>query len=118
MRGVWQYRPHPPHRGLAVQQPRMGTDGDIMTTWIDQQPQDKVEAWIEKHGEVTCAKYYTDNPRFALWMALLDRHVGMRIGLRALDLDDWNYADAYEGGDSPKEAALYMLEDNGFLVVD
>lgn len=46
---------------------------------------------------------------FALWMMLADGRVARRIGLGMFDIADWTWADAFESGTSPDEAAVEAL---------
>lgn len=87
-----------------------------MSTWVDTKPQDTVDKWIKENGEAACERYDTDDPRFALWLACVDRAVQRRVVLSYMDMEDWHYYDAYDAGMSPVEAALEALEYNGYNV--
>lgn len=87
-----------------------------MDTWVDEQDQEKVEGWIDNNSDEACTRYYTDDKRFALWMYCVDRAVTRMVGISCMDLDDWLYYDAYSGGTPPKEAAVDVLESNGWRV--
>ena len=47
---------------------------------------------------------------FALWLALTDRRVTRRVGLGIFDLSDAPFADYFEDGMTPAEAADAVLE--------
>ncbi len=50
-------------------------------------------------------------PRFVKWMLGASARVAAKTGLTLWDYPDWNWADSYEGGDTPWEAAsLFMSE--------
>lgn len=83
-----------------------------MNTWIAGLPADKVKQWIAKNGERAMDIHRTDDPHFALWLHYVDRAVRRRIHLSYMDLEDWDYWSAYDGGMSPAEAALEALSYN------
>lgn len=85
-----------------------------MNAWIVALPTDKVATWLAKNGEAACERYYTDDPVFALWLHYVDRATRRRVLLGFMDLEDWDYWSAYEAGQSPAEAAVEMLADNGY----
>jgi hypothetical protein len=47
---------------------------------------------------------------FAEWMAKVDAILVRKCGLDSRDLEDWAYADAFEDGASPAEAAREALQ--------
>ena len=47
---------------------------------------------------------------FALWLALVDRRVMLRVGVGIFDLADAPLADYFEDGISPREAAGLVIE--------
>ena len=51
---------------------------------------------------------------FEQWMEAVNRVLKSRIGLSSEDLEDWMWRNSYEAGDSPRDAALYALEDMGY----
>ena len=51
---------------------------------------------------------------FEQWMKAVDAALESRLGLSSGDLEDWMWMDSYEAGDSPRDAALYALEDMGY----
>lgn len=83
-----------------------------MADWLDTQNPVKVAEVIERDGAVLCERYGTDNPRFALWLALVDRHLTRLIGLGHRDIEDWSWRDAFDAETSPREAARTALEDS------
>ena len=85
-----------------------------MNTWVDTLPADKVAAWIKKNGEAMKERHHTDDPEFALWLHYLDRAVMRLVMVSYQDLEDWNFADAYEAGMSPVDAAEQLLVDAGW----
>ena len=82
--------------------------------WFDTLPGPRLQQVIEEKGEALKERYYTDDVWFAIWLHTLNRAVQRRVMLSFDDLEDWCYRDAYDGGMSPKDAALEMLEDNGY----
>lgn len=42
---------------------------------------------------------------FTAWMAKVDALMAKYCGMGSMDLPDWNYADAYDAGTSPSQAA-------------
>ena len=53
----------------------------------------------------------TEAPRFVKWLLGASARVAARTGLTLWDFPDWGWADSYEGGDTPYEAAeLFMSE--------
>lgn len=87
-----------------------------MNAWVESLPQDKVQAWLTKHGDKACATHRTTDKHFALWLHYLDRACMRRIVMGYSNLEDWPYYDAYEGGLSPIEACTNMLEDLGYWI--
>jgi hypothetical protein len=47
--------------------------------------------------------------KYALWLALCDQKMMRLIGLGIFDITDWAWADNYEAGTSPAEAAKEAL---------
>lgn len=85
-----------------------------MSTWIDTIPGPRLEPLLENHGEALKARHHTEDPLFAIWLEALNRAVQRRAGVSYDDLEDWNYRDYYESGVPPTEAAIEMLEDQGW----
>lgn len=85
-----------------------------MNAWIDTLPGPALAAWVDKHGEAAMARHYTDDPMFALWLHYVDKAVMRRTHMSYRDMEDWGYRDAYDGDLTPAEAAVEMLEDNGY----
>ena len=50
---------------------------------------------------------------FREWMAQVDRVLTAMCGLDSRDLEDWAYADAWEGGQSARSAAREALRNAG-----
>lgn len=82
--------------------------------WFDTLPGPRLEAIIAEKGEALMKRHHTDDVWFAIWLQALNQSVQRRVMLSFDDLEDWCYRDAYDGGMSPKDAALEMLEDNGY----
>ena len=82
--------------------------------WFDTLPGLRLQQVIEEQGDRLRERHHTDDVYFAVWLHALNRAVQRRVMLSFDDLEDWCYRDAYDGGMSPKDAALEMLEDNGF----
>lgn len=85
-----------------------------MNAWIDSLPGPRLAQVIEKSGDALKERYHTDDVMFAVWLHALNRAVQRRVILSFDDLEDWDYWSAYEGGMSPVDAALEMLDDNGY----
>lgn len=85
-----------------------------MNAWIKSLPADKVAAWISTNGDNACAVHMTEDPHFALWLHYLDRACRRRVLMSYRDLEDWDYWAAYDGGMSPVEACVDMLDANGY----
>lgn len=85
-----------------------------MNAWIDNLPGPKLQAVIEKDGDALMRRHHVTDPHFALWLHMVDRAVMRRVHLGYQDLEDWDYASAYEGDMAPRDAAIAMLEDNGY----
>lgn len=84
--------------------------------WFDTLPGPRLQEAINALGPTLMERYHTDDVYFAVWLHTVNRAVQRRVGLSFDDLEDWGYRDAYDAGQSPKEAALEMLEDNGYDV--
>ena len=84
--------------------------------WFDTLPGLRLQQVIEEQGDRLRERYNTDDVYFAVWLHALNRAVQRRVMLSFDDLEDWCYRDAYDGWMSPRDAALEMLEDNGFEV--
>lgn len=82
--------------------------------WIDSLPGPKLARVIEEKGDALKKRYHTDDELFAVWMHAMNRAVQRRVIMAFDDLEDWDYWSAYEGGMSPKDAAIEMLDDNGW----
>ncbi len=84
--------------------------------WFDTLPGPKVKQVIEEKGDALKERHHTDDVYFAIWLQALDQAARRRVAVRYDDLEDWDYASAYEGGMSPRDAAVEMLEDAGWQV--
>lgn len=82
--------------------------------WFDTLNGPTIQRMIEKHGDRLKARHHTDDVYFALWLEALDRAVMRRVLVSYDDLEDWDYWSAYDAGMSPKDAAIDMLEANGY----
>lgn len=86
----------------------------MINPWFDTLHGPLVKKVIEEKGEALKERHHTDDVHFAIWLQALDQAVRRRVLVSYDDLEDWDYASAYEGGVTPVEAALEMLEDNGW----
>lgn len=86
----------------------------MANAWINGLPGPRLADVIEKDGDRLKEQYHTDDPFFALWLHMVDRSVTRRVHMGIYDLEDWDYASAYEADSTPLQAALQMLEDNGW----
>lgn len=84
--------------------------------WFDTIPGPRLAQVVEDLGPKLMERYHTDDVHFAIWLHTLNRAVQRIVMLSFDDLEDWCYRDAYDGGTLPKDAALEMLEDNGYDV--
>lgn len=82
--------------------------------WFDTLPGPRLQQVIEEKGEALKERHHTDDVYFAVWLQALNQSVQRRVLLSYDDLEDWGYWSAYDAGMSPKDAALEMLEDNGW----
>lgn len=82
--------------------------------WFDTLPGPRLAQLIEERGDALKARHHTDDPYFALWLEVLNRAVQRRVIVSYDDLEDWDYWSAYDAGMHPKDAALDMLEANGY----
>lgn len=82
--------------------------------WIENLPGPRLAEVIDKSGDKLKERYHTDDVYFAVWLHTLNRAVQRRVMVSFDDLEDWDYWSAYEGGMSPKDAALEMLADAGW----
>lgn len=85
------------------------------TTWVDMQDQDKVGRAIAALRERS-PSYVDDmadgDERFALWLANVDHRMSRMVGLTHRDIGDWGWRDAYEAGESPRDAAREGLRND------
>lgn len=91
----------------------------VTTSWLDHQPQEKIDAALVKFRRNPRYQRYLDDyngdERFALFMALVDRRLLGMVGLTAMDMADFPSWDCYESGMSPADAAMECLyEQDGF----
>ncbi len=86
----------------------------MTNAWIDNLPGPKLAEVVDKHGAALMERHHTDDVYFAIWLHTVDRAVRRRVLLGIDDLEDWGYRDAYDAGESPAEAAVEMLNDNGW----
>jgi|GEM_PF-2858248 len=82
--------------------------------WIDNLPGPRLAEMVRKNGGTLMERYHTDDVYFAVWLHALNRVVQRRVRLSFDDLEDWDYWSSYDAGESPKDAALEMLADNGW----
>ena len=50
---------------------------------------------------------------FEQWIKEVDKVMEKKIHLAHDDLPDWHWMDAFDDGDTPKEAVGYFFEDEG-----
>ena len=82
--------------------------------WIESLPGPRLAAVVERDGERLKERHHTDDVYFAVWLHALNRAVQRRVLISYDDLEDWDYWSAYEGGMSPRDAAIEMLDDAGW----
>lgn len=82
--------------------------------WFDTLPGPKVEKIIEEKGDALKERYHVEDVFFALWLHALNVAVQRRVMVSFDDLEDWDYWSAYDAGMLPKDAAIEMLQDNGW----
>jgi Family of unknown function (DUF5419) len=82
--------------------------------WFDTLPGPKLKKVIAEHGDALKERHHTDDVYFAIWLHTLDRSVQRRVLVSYQDLEDWDYWSAYDAGMSPRDAAVEMLQDNGW----
>lgn len=54
--------------------------------------------------------------KFVAWMNRVEKHVMDRLGCSIIDLPDENYRISFENGNSPKDMASYVVQNNSYLV--
>lgn len=86
----------------------------MANSWFDSIPGPRLTQFIAEKGDAVMERYHTDDVYFAIWMHSVNRAVQRRIFLSFDDLEDWDYWSAYDSDMSPKQAAVQMLEDNGY----
>jgi hypothetical protein len=82
--------------------------------WINNLPGPRLAAVVEKDGDRLKERHHTDDVYFAVWLHAVNRAVQRRIVMSYDDLEDWDYWSAYDAGMHPKDAAIEMLQDNGW----
>ena len=82
--------------------------------WFDTLPGPRLAQIIEEKGEALKARHHTDDVYFACWLQALNQAVQRRVLISYDDLEDWDYWYAYDAGMTPRDAAVQMLEDNGY----
>lgn len=82
--------------------------------WIENLPGPRLEKVVEEQGDRLKERYHVDDVYFAIWLHALNRAVQRRVLVSFDDLEDWDYWSAYDGGMSPRDAAIEMLADNGW----
>lgn len=86
-------------------------------TWLDTLPAAKVEGALAKAREnnfTRAGRNFLEmaggnDERFALWLMLADNAVSRFAGVGAFDLEDYLWRDAFDNGDSPRQAARDAL---------
>lgn len=73
-----------------------------------------VEDYMSKHREALLKRYKVEDEYFAFWIHYLNRFVMNKTYMQYDDLEDWDFASAYESDQSPKDAADEMLDDLGY----
>ena len=86
----------------------------MVNTWIENLPGPALEEWVAEKGEEAKEMYYVGDVYFALWLHYVNKHVMRLTHVSFMDFEDWDYASAYESDMSPRDAAVEMLEDNGW----
>lgn len=86
----------------------------MINPWIENLPGPRLAQVVAEKGDALKGRYHTDDVYFAVWLHALDRAVQRRVLVSFDDLEDWDYWSAYDGGMSPRDAAIEMLHDNGW----
>lgn len=88
----------------------------MTNTWLAAQDPAKIEAALGRVRERSGLGAGTDyldhaggDEHFALWLAIADARAVRICGLGIFDIGDWTWADAYEDGWDPREAAIEAL---------
>lgn len=53
--------------------------------------------------------------KFAAWMNRVDQCVEDAVGMSVFDLPDYEFAGAFEAGDTPLDTAMAILAENGMV---
>lgn len=89
----------------------------MANTWIENLPGPALEKWVKEKGDEAKERYGVEDVYFALWLHYVNKHVMRRAHVSFMDLEDWDYASAYESDVTPRDAAVEMLQDNGWGAV-
>jgi len=87
---------------------------EVTNPWFETLHGPKLERVISEKGDALKERHHTQDVYFAIWLQALNQAVQRRVLVSYDDLEDWGYWDAYEAGMSPREAAIEMLQDNGW----
>ena len=82
--------------------------------WFDTLPGPRLKTVLEEKGDALKERYHVTDVYFAYWLHVLNVNVQRRVHVHFDDLEDWDYWSAYDAGQSPREAAVEMLQDNGW----
>ncbi len=86
----------------------------MINPWIENLPGPRLATVVAEKGDALKNRYGVDDVYFAVWLHALNRAVQRRVLMSFDDLEDWDYWSAYDGGMSPRDAAIEMLQDNGW----
>lgn len=85
-----------------------------MSWTIPAEKAEKINDFLDRRG-TTYLEYGGGNRDFAAYLALCDRICSRLIGVGIFDIADWNWHDAFDGEQSPREAVTEALsEDDTF----
>ncbi len=84
-------------------------------SWLDSKPADVVgtaiHALTKDPSSADILDYAGGDGRFGLWLYLVEKRSRTALGLSIFDLEDWHWHNAYDSGESPKEAFAAFIED-------
>lgn len=98
-----------------------------MPDWLDTQNDVQVQAMLEWMDEVAtrntavieCRHYASNDPRFALWLFLVNKRALQHYHISIFDLADADWRTLFDAENSPRQAlAEAISEDDLFSLLD
>jgi hypothetical protein len=89
-------------------------------SWLESRDPLLIEAAVEKLAVApglaveAIRDYAGGDGRFGVWLYLVDKRCVTLLGLGIFDLEDFSWRDAYDSGESPKEALAEFISAMGY----